>query len=324
MMGEHFPVLLLDFALSLGLVLVLMPKLIAFLHKISYNQTVSEYSLEQYKAKAKTPTMGGTLFVVVPVAVTLILFPEIWSHLPSLLVLCAYGAYGLIGFIDDYIIVVKKDNEGLKPWAKFLMQLFVAVAFYWVYKDFVSTDVTVPFMNAVLPLGAFYVVFAFIMFTGESNAVNLTDGMDGLAAGCSFLAISPYVMFALKQDQIIIAGFLLGVMGALLGYLKYNVHPAKIFMGDAGSLALGGLLAAVAMVLKMELSLLIIGGVFLWETLCVVIQQVSVRAFKKRVFKYTPIHYSFVISGMREPKVVLMFWMLSAICAAIGFLMGVL
>lgn len=324
MMQGTFPVLLLDFALSLVLTLILMPKLIAFLHKISYNQTVSEYSLEQYKAKAKTPTMGGTLFVVVPVAVTLVLFPEIFSDLPSLMVLLAYVAYGLIGFLDDYIIVIKKDNEGLKPWAKFLLQLLVAVGFYWVYKDFVSTDVVVPFIDAVLPLGAFYVVFAFIMFTGESNAVNLTDGMDGLAAGCSFLAISPYVLFALQKDEMIIAAFLLGVMGALLGYLKYNVHPAKIFMGDAGSLALGGLLAAAAMVLKMELSLLIIGGVFLWETICVVIQQVAVRAFKRRVFKYTPIHYSFVISGMKEPKVVLMFWMLAALCASAGFLMGVL
>ena len=324
MMQGTFPVLLLDFALSLVLTLILMPKLIAFLHKISYNQTVSEYSLEQYKAKAKTPTMGGTLFVVVPVFVTLVLFPEIFSDLPSLMVLLAYVAYGLIGFLDDYIIVIKKDNEGLKPWAKFLLQLLVAVGFYWVYKDFVSTDVVVPFIDAVLPLGAFYVVFAFIMFTGESNAVNLTDGMDGLAAGCSFLAISPYVLFALQKDEMIIAAFLLGVMGALLGYLKYNVHPAKIFMGDAGSLALGGLLAAAAMVLKMELSLLIIGGVFLWETICVVIQQVAVRAFKRRVFKYTPIHYSFVISGMKEPKVVLMFWMLAALCASAGFLMGVL
>jgi phospho-N-acetylmuramoyl-pentapeptide-transferase len=113
-------------------------------------------------------------------------------------------------------------------------------------------------------------------------------------------------------------------MGALIGYLRYNLHPAKIFMGDAGSLALGGVLAAVAMVLKMELSLLIIGGVFLWETICVVIQQVAVRVFKRRVFKYTPIHYSFVISGMKEPKVVQMFWMLSVVCAALGFLMGVL
>lgn len=323
-MGNSFPVLVLDFALSLVITWVLMPKLIAFLHKISYNQEVSEYSLEQYKAKAKTPTMGGTLFVVVPVIVTLMLFPSIWSDLPSLLVLVAYVGYGLIGFIDDFIIVVKKDNEGLKPWAKFMMQLILAVAFYWFYKDYVSTDVVVPFVNAVLPLGAFYVVFAFIMFTGESNAVNLTDGMDGLAAGCSFIAISPYVMFALQQNQIIIAGFLLGIMGALIGYLRYNLHPAKIFMGDAGSLALGGVLAAVAMVLKMELSLLIIGGVFLWETICVVIQQVAVRAFKRRVFKYTPIHYSFVISGMKEPKVVQMFWMLSVLCAAAGFLMGVL
>lgn len=323
-MGEHFPSLVLSFALSLALVWILMPKLIAFLHKISYNQTVSEYSLDEYKAKAKTPTMGGTLFVMVPLIVTVILFPSLFQNLEILMVMGAYLGYGLIGFIDDYIIVVKKDNEGLKPWAKFLMQLFVAVVFYWIYKDFVSTDVVIPFINVVLPLGAFYVVFAFIMFTGESNAVNLTDGMDGLAAGCSFLAISPYVLFALQQDKIIIAAFLLAVMGALLGYLKYNVHPAKIFMGDAGSLALGGLLAAVAMILKMELSLLVIGGVFLWETLCVVIQQVAVRVFKRRVFKYTPIHYSFVISGMREPKVVLMFWMLALICALLGFMMGVL
>ena len=323
-MGNAFPLLVLNFALSLGLVLILMPKLIAFLHKISYNQEVSEYSLEQYKAKAKTPTMGGTLFVVVPVVVTLVLYPSIWQDLPSLLVLIAYVGFGLIGFIDDFIIVVKKNNEGLKPWAKFLMQLLIAVAFYWFYKDFVSTDVVVPFINAVLPLGAFYVVFAFIMFTGESNAVNLTDGMDGLAAGCSFIAMAPYVMFAVQQNQMIIASFLLGIMGALIGYLRYNLHPAKIFMGDAGSLALGGVLAAVAMVLKMELSLLIIGGVFLWETICVVIQQVAVRVFKRRVFKYTPIHYSFVISGMKEPKVVQMFWMLSVVCAALGFLMGVL
>ena len=323
-MGNVFPMLVLNFALSLVLVWVLMPKLIAFLHKISYNQAVSEYSLQQYKEKAKTPTMGGTLFVIVPVVVTLVLFPSIWKDLPSLLVLAAYVGFGLIGFIDDFIIVVKKDNEGLKPWAKFLMQLLIAVGFYWFYKDFVSTDVVIPFINAVLPLGAFYVVFAFIMFTGESNAVNLTDGMDGLAAGCSLIAISPYVMFALQQNQVIIASFLLGIMGALIGYLRYNLHPAKIFMGDAGSLALGGVLAAVAMVLKMELSLLIIGGVFLWETICVVIQQVAVRVFKRRVFKYTPIHYSFVISGMKEPKVVQMFWMLSLLCAAAGFLMGVL
>ena len=152
-MGNVFPMLVLNFALSLVLVWVLMPKLIAFLHKISYNQAVSEYSLQQYKEKAKTPTMGGTLFVIVPVVVTLVLFPSIWKDLPSLLVLAAYVGFGLIGFIDDFIIVVKKDNEGLKPWAKFLMQLLIAVGFYWFYKDFVSTDVVIPFINAVLPLG---------------------------------------------------------------------------------------------------------------------------------------------------------------------------
>ena len=316
--------MVLGFALSLVLTIILMPKLIAFLHKVSYKQTVSEYSLEEFKSKEKTPTMGGIAFVVIPILSLFIIFPNAFKNYEIMLLVFAYIAYGLIGFVDDFIIVVRNNNKGLKASYKFVMQLVVAMVFYYFYKDFTSTDVIVPFFKTVIPLGGLYAIFAFIMFTAESNAVNLTDGMDGLAAGTCFLAFSPFVLFAIQLQKFEVATLILCIMGSLLGYLKYNIYPAKIFMGDTGSLALGGLLAACAMVLKQELAILIIGGVFLWETLCVVIQISSVKLFKRRVFKYTPIHYSFVISGMKEQKVVLMFWMIGAICAILGFLIGVI
>ena len=162
------------------------------------------------------------------------------------------------------------------------------------------------------------------MFTAESNAVNLTDGLDGLCAGCSVIAIAPYIVFALVQKNSDLALLLLAVAGALLGYLKFNLHPSKIFMGDTGSLALGGLLAASAMVLKKELLLLIIGAVFLIETLSVVIQVTSYKLTRKRVFKMAPIHHHFELSGFKETQVVLLFWSFGLICAVIGCWFGVM
>lgn len=320
----YYTALACGFVVSGIIVVLLMPQLIRFLHKLNYNQSVSEYSLEEFKSKAKTPTMGGTLFVIVPVVVTLCIFPQAMQDLPTMIVMMAFVGYGLIGFIDDFIIVVQRDNRGLPAWIKFALQLLLAVFFYFIYRGSASLDVTLPFFNAVIPLGSLYVVLVYFMFTGASNAVNLTDGMDGLAGGCSFLAFSPFVFFALQQHQIFIACFILCIMGALLGYLKFNMHPARIFMGDTGSLALGGVLAAIAMVLKQEVALVIIGGVFVWETMTCIIQIGSVKLFHRRVFKYTPIHYSFKISGMSEPKIVLMFWMIGFICAILGFVIGVI
>lgn len=312
------------FVLSGLLVALLMPQLIRFLHKLDYNQSVSEYSLEEFKSKAKTPTMGGILFVLVPVVVCLLMNPKAIFDLPTVIVMLAYVGYGLIGFIDDFIIVVQRDNRGLPAKIKFAFQLILAIVFYFIYQGNASLDVMIPFVNVVIPLGSLYIVLVYFMFTGASNAVNLTDGMDGLAGGCSFLAFSPFVFFALQQQEYEIACFILCIMGSLLGYLKYNMHPAKIFMGDTGSLALGGVLAALAMVLKKEIALIIIGGVFVWETMTCIIQIASVKLFHRRVFKYTPIHYSFKLSGMSEPKIVLMFWMIGFACACLGFVIGVI
>ena len=162
------------------------------------------------------------------------------------------------------------------------------------------------------------------MFTCESNAVNLTDGLDGLCAGTSIIAIAPFVIFALLQENKDLAMLLLAVCGSLLGYLRFNVHPAKIFMGDTGSLAIGGLLAASAMILKQELLLVVIGGVFVMELLSVVIQVTSYKATKKRVFRMAPLHHHFELGGMKETQVVLMFWSIGVVLAAIGLWLGVM
>ena len=310
--------LILAFIISLILVLIGMPKLIDYLKKISFNQTVSEYSLKEYKEKAKTPTMGGILFIVVPIIVTLFLAKGVLADLKMIVILLSFAGYGLIGFIDDYIIVIKRDNEGLRPKQKFIMQLLLAIIFFIIYRNNVSLDITIPIIKVVLPLSWLYSILVFFMFTGASNAVNLTDGMDGLAAGCSFISYIAFLIIALCMKEYQVAIFISSLLGALLGYLHYNVSPAKIFMGDTGSLALVAGFAAIAMVLKQELLLIIIGGVFVWETLCVIIQISSVKIRKKRVFKYTPIHYSFVLDGISEKRVVRSFWLLSLICAVIG------
>lgn len=173
-------------------------------------------------------------------------------------------------------------------------------------------------------LGFFYFVLIFIMFTAESNAVNLTDGLDGLCAGCSLISLSPFVIFALKEQNTSLVILLLAVIGSLLGYLKFNLHPAKIFMGDTGSLALGGLFAAVAMILKQEILLVLIGGVFVAEVLSVMIQVISYKTRKKRVFKMAPLHHHFELCGYKETQVVLMFWSAAFVLAVIGCWIGVM
>lgn len=310
--------------ISLVITLIAMPMLIPFLHKIKFGQEIRKDGPQSHLIKGGTPTMGGVVFIVVPLLVLVVLDHTAFASKEMLLVAMAYVGYGLIGFLDDYIIVVKKDNVGLRPGMKFLLQSILAVAFYLFYRNIASSTVYIPLLDQTLDLGWLYFVLVYIMFTAESNAVNLTDGLDGLSAGTVIIAISPYVIFALLQDNKDLAMLLLAVVGALLGYLRYNLHPAKIFMGDTGSLALGGLLAATAMVLKQELLLVIIGGVFLLEVLSVVIQVTSYKLTKKRVFKMAPLHHHFELSGFKETQVVLIFWSMGLVFAAIGCWLGVM
>lgn len=315
---------ILAFGCSLIVTLLVMPKLIPFLHKIKFGQVEREEGLASHKAKGGTPTMGGMVFVLVPILIMLILNPKAFTSMEMLIVIFAYLGYAVIGFIDDFLIVVKKNNDGLKPSMKFLMQSVLAVVFYFIYQGIAQTSVNIPVLHMSIELGFLYFVLIFIMFTAESNAVNLTDGLDGLCAGTSLIAMAPYIIFALMQKESDLAMFLLAVCGSLIGYLKFNLHPAKIFMGDTGSLAIGGLLAATAMILKQELLLIIIGGVFLMEVLSVVIQVTSYKLTRKRVFKMAPIHHHFEMCGMKETQVVLMFWSIGFIFACIGLWLGVI
>lgn len=315
---------LLAFGCSLVLTLLVMPKLIPFLHKIKFGQSVRKEGPKSHMAKTGTPTMGGIVFVLVPILVMAVLNYKAFITPEMLIVVFAYLGYALIGFIDDFLIVVKKNNDGLKPSMKFLMQSVLAVIFYFAYTQIAKTTIQIPVLHMTLELGFLYFILIFFMFTCESNAVNLTDGLDGLCAGTSLIAIAPFVIFALLQKNNDLAMFLLAVSGALLGYLRFNIHPAKIFMGDTGSLAIGGLLAASAMILKQEILLVLIGGVFVMELLSVVIQVTSFKATGKRVFRMSPLHHHFELGGMKETNVVLMFWCIGLIFAVVGLWLGVL
>jgi len=301
---------------------LLYPPFIAKMDRLNTHQSVSEYSLEEFKSKKKTPTMGGILFVMMPLVVALILQPLTFTSLRMGIVYLTYLGYGLIGFWDDYKIVVEKNNAGLKASHKFLAQLVLAVVVYLLYSSFATSLITIPFIVNPIDFGWLYVLLVFIMFTGTSNAVNITDGMDGLAGGLSVIALVGFFALTYQSGNLALANFILMVLGSLAAYLTFNLHPAKIIMGDTGSLALGGLLAVIAMVLKQEILLIVFGGVFVFETLCVMIQIGSVKLFKRRVFKYTPIHYSFTLSGWKETNVVYFFWLLGLICTVAGLFLG--
>lgn len=315
---------LLAFGISLLATLLTMPILIPYLHKIKFGQSIRKEGPQSHMMKTGTPTMGGIVFVLIPILVMIFLRPSSLSSMNMLIVIFAYLGYSLIGFIDDFIIVVKKNNEGLKPSHKFLLQSILAIIFYFMYIQTSSTSIEIPILHMYIELDFLYFFLIFIMFTAESNAVNLTDGLDGLCAGTSLIAIFPFILFALFQEQYDLAIFLLAVSGSLLGYLKFNLHPAKIFMGDTGSLAIGGLLAASAMILKKEVLLVFIGGIFVIELLSVVIQVISFKTRGKRVFKMAPIHHHFELSGLKETQVVLLFWSIGLIFAIVGLWIGVL
>ena len=296
--------------ITLALMLVCMPSLIDFLHKIKFGQTEREEGLESHKKKNGTPTMGGIAFILIPTLVYVLFsfFSPYKLDMNTIILLLAFVGYGIVGFIDDYIIVVKKDNEGLKPGHKFLLQSILAIVFFFLYRANSSTTLWIPIFDITIDLSWLYFILVYFMFTAETNAVNLTDGLDGLCAGQMIIALIPFVVFSWLEGIYNVMTLILLVIFALIGYLKFNMHPAKIFMGDTGSLALGGFLASVAMVLKQEILLIIIGFVFVAEVSSVVIQVTYYKKTHKRIFKMSPLHHHYEMCGWSEQKVVSRFW----------------
>ena len=237
---EFMQIFIVALVISLVVSLGIYPLVIPFLHKIKFGQSIRQDGPKSHLKKTGTPTMGGFVFVLVPIIVLAILMPQALLDTKIQIVIISYVGYSLIGFIDDFLIVVKKNNDGLSPSAKFLLQLILAVIIFFMYRNVSSTGILIPFTHVEIDLGWFYFVLILIMFTAESNAVNLTDGLDGLSSGCVLIALAPFILFSILQGEYGLGVFLMAVFGSLLAYLKNNFFPAKIFMGDTGSLALGG------------------------------------------------------------------------------------
>ncbi len=297
----------------------LSPIFIPFLRRLKFGQSIREEGPKSHQKKSGTPTMGGIVIFISVMVTTIVMVGKLYGmDTKTYLLLIVTFGYGLIGFLDDYIKVVMKRNLGLTSKQKLIGQIVIAVVFFLLYKQGgFSTDVRIPGTDISFDLQWAYFFLILFLLVGASNAVNLTDGLDGLLAGTAAIAFGAYSVLAYNQENYTIALFCIAVVGAVLGFLVFNAHPAKVFMGDTGSLALGGALAAVAILTKLELLLAIIGGVFAIETLSVIIQVISFKTTGKRVFKMSPLHHHYELSGWSEWRVVVTFW-------AVGFLFAVL
>ena len=312
-----FNALVLGFVVSLVVGLALGPLVIKKLKEFHARQEEREEGPESHKYKAGTPTMGGIL-ILFALTVSVLLFNG--AEPSKLMALFLTLGNGLIGFADDSIKAVKKRNLGLTAKQKLAGQAVISVIFCIALKVFADmpTTVWIPFTDITVDLGIAYYLFVFLIIVGATNAVNLTDGLDGLAAGSSATTAVAYVVISVALGYGGIAVFGAALAGACLGFLFYNQHPAKMFMGDTGSLALGGGMAAMAILTKTELLLVIAGGLYVLEALSVILQVISFKTRGVRIFKMSPVHHHFELSGWSEVKVVTVFWLFSALVAIIA------
>lgn len=310
------------FTIVLGFLIsaLLSPIFIPFLRKLKFGQSIRELGPKSHQKKSGTPTMGGLVFLISIAVTTFIMVskyaePTIYTFI---LVFITF-AFGLLGFLDDFIKVALKRNLGLTSLQKLIGQIVISIIFYFVlqYYDF-PTTITIPIIDYTFDLGWGYALFIIFWLVGFSNAVNLTDGLDGLVSGTTAIAFGAFAILAWNASQLEIAVFSVAVVGAVLGFLVYNAHPAKVFMGDTGSLALGGAIGAVAILLKLEILLIIIGGVFVIETLSVILQVISFKLTGRRIFRMSPLHHHYELIGWSEWRVVVTFWLVGLICATIG------
>ena len=328
---ENFLKLIFAFGVGFVLVLIAMPRVIPFLHKMKFGQVEREEGLASHKVKNGTPTMGGIVFVLAAIlgtAISTLVFDIKNIFNPELiLTTIVLVGYSLIGLIDDALIIVKHSNKGLPPLAKLLAQIALAIICYFYAMNFIpgfTSVVTIPLVDISIDFKYLYPFLILIMFAGESNGVNLSDGLDGLATWLSMIAIAPFIIFSIMTKDYVLASYATAMVGALLGFMMFNYHPAKIFMGDVGSLGLGGFLAVLAILTKQELLLILVGGVFLMETLSVIIQVTSFKLRGKRVFKMAPIHHHFEMLGWSEQQVTISFWFIGFICGILAIVIGVL
>lgn len=309
------------------LTVLMLPRLIKYLHVLKFGQAIREEGPQSHMHKKGTPTMGGISFIIA-IVISLIVAMFLDSSNIQYYILFIYTtiSFSIIGYIDDMLIVVKKKNDGLAPRKKLMLQIIFSVIFYilvtFIYKD--VNYVHIPVFDYNLNISYFYIIFLVFWQTGFSNAVNLTDGLDGLATSVTIITTSTFALLAYKENNFPVLVFCLTIVGALIGFLLFNRNPAKIFMGDTGSLALGGILAAISVILHKEVAFLFIGLVYILETLSVIIQVAYFKKTGKRIFKMSPLHHHFELSGYGEVKTVYIFVIIAVISSAIGYFVGVM
>jgi phospho-N-acetylmuramoyl-pentapeptide-transferase len=304
---------------ALLICIFLSPKFISWLRVRSFGQHIREEGPEGHHEKAGTPTMGGIIIFTAISIPFLMLSDYDWRSVGvyGVAMLCA-----LLGFADDWTKVAKRRSLGLSGKAKLLGQVIISLLLWWVAtkQAGLSDTLRLRTIDATVDLGIFYPFFIYLVVAGTTNAVNLTDGLDGLAAGCAAIVLLAYIGITfITRGQEDLALLTACIVGACVGFLWFNAFPATIFMGDTGSLGLGGAIAALAIMTKTEELLILLGGIFVVEALSVLIQVFSFQTFRKRVFLMAPIHHHFEILGWSETKIILRFWILAAVCAASGF-----
>lgn len=321
---------------ALMVALIIGPGMIRWLGRYHVGQVIRNDGPKSHFSKAGTPTMGGTLILV-----SITLSTLLWGDLSNRyvwLVLLVTLAFGLIGFLDDYLKLVLKHSRGLAARHKYLLQsivgLVAAVYLYATATTPAETDLLIPFLkNVSLPLGAFFIVFVYFVIVGTSNAVNLTDGLDGLAILPSVLVAAALGVFTYVSGNVNFAKYLAipyvsgcgeltvfcgSLVGAGFGFLWFNAYPAQVFMGDVGALALGAALGMVSVIVRQELVLVVMGGIFVLETVSVILQVASFKLTGKRIFRMAPIHHHFELKGWPEPRVIVRFWIITFILVLCG------
>ena len=304
---------------ALLLCVFLSPRFIDFMRERQFGQHIREEGPEHHHTKAGTPTMGGLIIFIAISVPFVILTDGDWR---------AVGVFGTalacagVGFADDYTKIVRRRSLGLQGRTKLVLLVLISLALWWVASEQadISTSVRLRFVDASVDIGILFPVLVYLVIAGTTNAVNLTDGLDGLAAGCAAIVMLAYIGITyITTGDRELALLSACVVGACVGFLWFNAHPATIFMGDTGSLGLGGAIGAMAVMTNTEILLVLLGGIFVIEALSVIVQVFAFQTFRKRVFLMAPIHHHFEILGWSETKIILRFWIIATVCAAIGF-----
>ncbi|MBR3146511.1 MAG: phospho-N-acetylmuramoyl-pentapeptide-transferase [Bacilli bacterium] len=314
--------IMIGFLASAALGLVLIP----ILKKLRIGQKISIFVGETHRKKEGTPTMGGLIFIIPTIAATLgLIITGKVSYTSNLgIVLLVFIGYACIGFLDDFLSIRKGNNEGLTTYQKLFMQVLIAIGFFYIYmRSGGQTSWVVGTLHIDLEFGWLYGLVILFILVGSSNAVNLTDGLDGLAGGLSAIAFIAFALISLSVGFEDIGIFSLILVGSLVGFLIFNTHPAKVIMGDTGSLALGAVMGAIAILTHRELTLLVVASVFVIETLSVILQTFWVQVFHRKLFLMTPIHHHFEKLGWQETDIVKLFWVVGLILSMAGIIFGV-